>query len=337
MPPTIPAGVVLRARYRVVRLLHQSRHANVYMVEDQHLKGHVWAVREMQLVAADPFERNRIAQQFHQEAQQLSLLSHPNLAKVVDFFAEGTSLYIVREYVHGNDLGQLLQSRTMPLPEKEALQSTLQVLEALIHVHGRKMPAIFYRELAARNIIILKAGEVKLLDLGLARVFHPVGDSDAVARAGSLDYAAPEQFSENGNFDQRSLVYSVGALLYHMLTRRNPSLTPFALEPVEDINPTITVATEEIVHRATEEDPRDRYGSLADLRKAVVAALKAPMPPARGTRTVKKTAAGWEAGALAADDESYDGSIWNWVLAFFMLSLMTGALVAIYYYFFRAT
>lgn len=336
MPPTIPAGVVLRARYRIVRLIHQSRHANVYMVEDQHLKGHVWAVREMQLVAVDPFERARMAQQFQQEAQQLSLLSHPNLAKVVDFFSEGTNLYIVREYVHGSDLGQFLQGRTMPMPEKEALQATLQVLDALIHIHGRKMPAIFYRELAARNIIMLKAGEVKLLDLGLARLFHPLGDSDAVARAGSLDYAAPEQFSENGNFDQRSLVYSVGALLYHMLTRRNPSLSPFALEPVEDINPTISVATEEIVHRATEEDPRDRYGSLSDLRKAVVTAMKAPSASPGTGRGRKGGRGGWEPGAVPQDEDGYDGSIWNWVLAFFMLSLMTGALVAIYYYFFRA-
>ena len=142
MSPTFPMGVVLRTRYRIVRLLHQSRHANIYLVEDRHLPGHIWAVREMQLVAVEPMERRRMSAQFQSEAQQLSLLSHINLARVIDFFADGNNLYVVREYVNGSSLDQLLSARSSPLPEREATQIALQIQDALAFLWGRKQPAI---------------------------------------------------------------------------------------------------------------------------------------------------------------------------------------------------
>lgn len=329
MPPAIPLGVSLRARYRIVQLLHQSRHANIYLAEDQHLPGHMWAVREMQLLAVDNFEKNRIMSQFHAEALRLSQLTHPTLARVLDFFVDGNNLYIVREYVHGSDLGHLLSSRAMPLSEREALQVITQIVEAITYIQSRKLPPVFFRELTAQNIIVAKTGSVKLVDLGLASVFQ-AGDPQSQQQVGSLDYASPEQFSEAGAFDQRSLVYSVGAILYHMLTRRNPALSPFALEPVEEINPNISEGVEDIVHRSTEIEPRDRYASLADLKKALQQAMKGPDAAGRrgsGNRS-------WNGGA-PLEEGPMDAPVWNWILGFFLLALMSGALLAIYYYFFR--
>jgi serine/threonine-protein kinase len=340
MPPTIPKGKVMRNRYRIHQLLHQSRHANIYLVEDQHLRGNVWAVREMQLFAVDSFEKSRIVAQFNAEGQVLSSLAHPGLAKVVDFFTEGNNLYIVREYVHGTDLGQLLEGRNTPLGERDALSAIAQVLEAIMYLWSRKLPAIFFRELCAQNIIFCKGGEVKLLDLGLARVFQPSGDPEALARVGSIDYASPEQFSEGGTFDQRSLVYSVGAILYHIMTRHNPALSPFSLEPVAALNPNVSPAVEEIVNRATENDPRNRYQTLAELKKVVAAAAKAPQAVAnapRGWQAREPKPSMWEVSASATDDETdtVESSAFSWTLGLFMLLIMSSALCAIYYYFFR--
>lgn len=337
----IPMGAVLRSRYRVTQILHQSRHADIYMAEDQHLKDRVWAVRVMQLFSVDPYERNRVVNEFNAEAQRLSQLDHPNLAKVVDFFVDGNNLYIVREFVQGTDLEQLLSGRVLPLSDREALLAAAQILEAIIYLVGRKVPAIFFRELTAHNIILCKNGQIKLLDLGLARVFQP-NDSDAMMRVGSLDYASPEQFSEEGNFDQRSLVYSVGAILYHMLTRRNPALSPFALDAVEDLNPNVSAAVEEIVHRATENHPRNRYNSLVELRKAIQAALRSPAGAGRTSRSRAAAPRGFDQDTwkvrMEADgdrEEAIDGSIWHWILVAVLVSLMSGALLAIYYYFVR--
>jgi len=330
LPPTIQPGVVLRARYRIVQVLNQSRHANVYLVEDQHLTGRVWAVREMQLLAVDNYEKNRVMAQFQAEALRLSQLSHANLAKVLDFFIEGNNLYIVREYVHGTPLGQMLSGRAMPLSEREALNCLGQILEAITYLMSNKVPAVFFRELTAENILVSKSGSVKIIDLGLAGLFA-TGGPDSQQRVGSLDYASPEQFSENGAFDQRSLVYSLGAMLYHMLTRRNPALSPFALEPIEEINPNITPAVEDIVHRCTEIDPRDRFATLADLKKNLAQAVKTPnAPKGRGAKS-----SAWDGAADAFHEESGENSVWNWALGIFLLTLMSGALLAIYYYILR--
>lgn len=342
VPPTIPKGAVLRNRYRITQLLHQSRHADVYLVDDQHLKDRVWAVRVMQIYTTDPYERGRIVQEFTAEAQRLSVLEHPNLAKVVDYFVEGNNLYIVREFVQGTDLEGMLGGRTMPFTDREALLAVSQILDAVTYLVGRKVPAIFFRELTAHKIILCKNGQVKLLDLGLAGAFQP-NDRDAMMRVGSLDYASPEQFSEDGAFDQRSLVYSAGAILYHMLTKRNPALSPFALDPVEEVNPHVSSSVEEIVHRSTENDPRGRYGSLTDLRKAMQNAMKSPGSTARA-RARAKPSDGWQVEMrsrtpLPVDDDDeatiQDGSIWHWILVAVLVSLMSGALLAIYYYFFR--
>ncbi|NDD27548.1 MAG: serine/threonine protein kinase [Proteobacteria bacterium] len=335
MSPSIVTGTVLRARYRITQLLHQSRHAEIYLVEDQHLRDRVWAVRVMPVYSVDPYERNRVMGDFLTEAQRLSQIEHPSLAKVVDYFAEGNNLYIVREFVHGTDLDQLLSTRVMPLTEREAIAAVLQIVDAVSYLLGRKVPAIFFRELTAKNIIICKNGQVKLLDLGLARAFSSQ-DSEALMRMGSLDYASPEQFSESGTFDQRSLVYSTGAILYHMLTRRNPALSPFALDPIEEVNPNISGAVEDLVHRATENDPRDRHASLAELKKHLQSASRAPKesPKTRASRGLARD--GWQVRTPTEDEEeSFDGSIWHWILVAVLVSLMSGALLAIYYYFFR--
>lgn len=327
--------MVLRARYRVTQLLHQSRHAEIYLVEDQHLKDRVWAVRIMPVYSVDPYERTRVVGEFNAEAQRLSQLDHPTLAKVVDYFVDGNNLCIVREFVHGTDLEALLAGRALPLAEREALQAASQILDVMVYLQGRKVAPVFFRELTAKSIIISKNGQVKLLDLGLARVFMTL-DAEAMMRVGSLDYASPEQFSENGTFDQRSLVYSVGAILYHMLTRRNPALSPFALDAVEEVNPNISTQVEEIVHRATENDPRSRYASLADLKKHLQVASRAPGAAPRGKSRKTSERDGWQVRPPSEEDEeSYDGSIWHWILVAVLVSLMSGALLAIYYYFFR--
>jgi serine/threonine protein kinase len=177
----------------------------------------------------------------------------------------------------------------------------------------------------------MQNGSVKLLDLGLASVFQSVGDQESLNRVGSMDYASPEQFSEGGTFDQRSLVYSVGAILYHVLTRRNPAQSPFALDPVEEINPSISPAVEEIVNRCTEIEPRDRYATLTELKKSIQAALKTPgaPPPRKGSKAQL-----WETGQLDEEDHN-DSSMWNWMLGVVLMVLMSGALIAIYYFFFR--
>lgn len=318
MSRTFPRGTVLRSRYRIAQLLHQSRLANVYLVEDQHIQGRVWAVKELPLVAVDAHERQRVVQRFTRDATVLASLSHPNLSKVVDYFAEGSCLYLVREYVHGTDLRAYLASRVLPIVDREAISAGLQVIDALMYLQSKRFPAIFYREFHSGNVVMCPDNQVKVIDLGLAQLFQAAADEDA-QRIGSLEYSAPEQFAEDGTFDGRSLVYATGALLYHMLTRRNPSLSPFDLMPIAELNSAVSRGLAETVQRATQVDPRNRYPTLGDLRRRLQLLMRdLEMSRSRGRGS-------------SGSGINLSKVVMNGVLAFFFVALVGGVLLLAYY------
>ncbi|HEY3999167.1 MAG TPA: hypothetical protein VGO93_09900, partial [Candidatus Xenobia bacterium] len=132
-----------------------------------------------------------------------------------------------------------------------------------------------------------------------------------------LEYSAPEQFTEGGSFDGRSMVYAVGALMYHMLTRRNPQASPFQLAPVGEFNPTASRSVVDTVHRATQNDPGRRFQTLADLR-----------------RKLQSLARDYEAGRHRAGPSrplNLQRVILNGALAFFFVALIGGVMLLFYY------
>ncbi|MFH0803041.1 MAG: serine/threonine-protein kinase [bacterium] len=270
-------GMILRSRYKIARIIYQSQMFNVYYVEDLHLKGKVWAIKEMKMVAVDPQEKNRIMSQFHAEALNLTALSHPNIAKVVDFFIDSNSLYIVREYAPAVDLGNVIKKD--PIEEKEVLSWGIQMADALNYLFSRKMPAVFFRELNLGNILVSGQGNITLIDLGLARLFQTRQDLEAIKRTGSMDYAAPEQFSEEGIFDMRTLVYNLGAILFHCLTKVNPASTPFNLPAPQSLRPEVSDKFNQIILKATRYDPRERYPNLQEMVKDLKGAMEQYQSP----------------------------------------------------------
>ncbi len=264
-------GMVLRSRYRISRIIYQSQMFNVYYVEDLHLKGKVWAIKEMKMVAVDPQERNRILSQFHAEALNLTSLSHPNIAKVVDFFIDSNNLYIVREYAPAVDIANVIQKDD--IEEREVLSWGIQLADALNYLYNHKLPAVFFRELNLGNILVSGQGNITLIDLGLARLFQTRQDLESIKRTGSMDYAAPEQFSEEGIFDARTLIYNLGAILFHCLTRVNPASTPFNLPAPQSLNPGISEKANQIILKATRYDPRERHQNLQELSRDLKSAM----------------------------------------------------------------
>jgi serine/threonine-protein kinase len=263
--------MILRSRYRISRIIYQSQMFNVYYVEDLHLKGKVWAIKEMKMVAVDPQERNRILSQFHAEALNLTSLSHPNIAKVVDFFIDSNNLYIVREYAPAVDIANVIQKDD--IEEREVLSWGIQLADALNYLYNHKLPAVFFRELNLGNILVSGQGNITLIDLGLARLFQTRQDLEAIKRTGSMDYAAPEQFSEEGIFDARTLIYNLGAILFHCLTRVNPASTPFNLPAPQSLNPRISEKANQIILKATRYDPRERHQNLQELTRDLKSAM----------------------------------------------------------------
>jgi serine/threonine-protein kinase len=251
--------------------------AAVYQVADTHIRGKIWAVKEMSAAAiTNPTEKLQALEAFRREAELLSRLSHPNVPRVVDFFGEGGKQYLVMEFIEGRTLEEKLSQLGRPLSETEVRPWAEQLCDVLDHLHGHHPPIIF-RDLKPGNVMIDRAGNVKLIDFGIVRFFQPGKARDTVS-FGTAGYAPPEQYGK-GQTDARSDIYSLGATLHHLLTGHDPALTPFQFQPLRKLNPGVSAAMETAVMCALEHDPARRWPSASKMRQAMNKTPPAPPRP----------------------------------------------------------
>lgn len=283
--PDLHTGAILQntllgGRYSVVRKLGQGGMGAVYLVSDTRLSGKLWAVKEMSDAAlTDPLEKQSAVQAFKNEAALLASLEHPNLAKVVDFFADLGKHFLVMDYIEGHTLAELLQGRQQPFSEAEVLPWAEQLCQVLHYLHSQPQPIIF-RDLKPGNIMLDRTGKVRLIDFGIARLFKPGKERDTMSY-GTTGYAPPEQFGK-GQTDARSDIYSMGATLHHLLTLRDPADQPFRFPPVRTLNPSVSPHVDEAIMKAVEQEPEKRWQHVEDFAQALCASFvptKSPFSP----------------------------------------------------------
>ena len=282
MPPLLAEGSRLRARYKIVKLLSHSRLRNIYIAEDQHQRGKHWVIRQMQPVGIDSGDRGWLMGQFEAEARLLSTLEHPSLPKLVDFFAQESHLYVIREFVPGLDLAVILSQKGGRLSERDSLQVGLSLTDLMQYLLRKKLPPVMFRELSLANLVFTPEGQTKLIDFGFSRLFQ------RATRMGSPDYAAPEQFSEDAEIDARTLVYNVGAMMYHLVTGHNPGTTPFSLPPIWSLNSGVGEKAGALIEKATQNEPRHRFANPSELAKAISQALATKSKPPKISDRVRK-------------------------------------------------
>jgi tRNA A-37 threonylcarbamoyl transferase component Bud32 len=242
----------------------------------------------LKLLAPERADDPQFAARFEKEAHALAALNHPNIVGVYDFGQAGGFYFLLMEFVDGVNLRQLLQTKR--LTPKEALSIVPPVCEALqcAHDHG-----IVHRDIKPENLLMDRAGTVKIADFGIAKMVSDQSDpsdrtrlTDLLASQvqGTPDYAAPEQ--QNGTADHRADIYSLGVVLYEMLTgeRPNENLTP----PSKRVQ--VDIRIDEIVLRALERTPELRFQTAAEFRTVVEsAAVRPPPAPPRTTLAVAMT------------------------------------------------
>jgi len=259
-------GRILDNRYEILELIGMGGMALVYRARCHRLNRMVAIKILKEDLAGDEEFRRR----FHTESQAVAMLSHPNIVAVYDVSRSGKIEYIVMELIEGITLKQYINRKGL-LNWKEALHFTTQVIKALSHAHSR---GIIHRDIKPHNIMILKDGSVKVADFGIARLLA-VQNTLTQEALGSVHYISPEQ-AKGGHIDARSDIYSVGVVMYEMLTSRLPfvgeSAVSVAIQHISaiplmprDINPDIPVGLEDITMHAMEPDIKLRFTTAEEM------------------------------------------------------------------------
>jgi eukaryotic-like serine/threonine-protein kinase len=269
-------GKKLGGRYQMIDRVGGGGMAVVYKAKDLLLNRFV-AIKVLNESLSNDAEFIR---RFNREAQAAASLSHPNIVNVYDVGQDGYTHYIVMELVAGLTLKQYIQEHG-PLPVKEAAEIAMQICDGLAHAHENQ---IVHRDIKPHNILLGANGRVKVTDFGIARAASSSTITQAGSVMGSVHYFSPEQ-ARGGVIGEKSDIYSLGILLYEMLTGQLPfdgdSAISIALkhlqDPVEDprkLNPNIPDHIASILLRALEKDPALRYSSAKAMMQDISYAVQ---------------------------------------------------------------
>ena len=262
-------GKRLDGRYELRELIGVGGMAYVYKAYDC-VDDRTVAVK----ILKDEFLSNEeFIRRFRNESKAIAILNHPNIVKVLDVGFGEHLQYIVMEYIDGITLKEYLDQRR-DIRWKEAVHFTVQILRALQHAHDK---GIVHRDIKPQNIMLLSDGTIKVTDFGIARLSRTeqratVGGDKAI---GSVHYISPEQ-ARGEITDEKADLYSVGVMLYEMLTGRLPfeadnavsvAIMQMQSEPTQprQLNPDIPEGLEQITLKAMQKDPDKRYQSAAEM------------------------------------------------------------------------
>lgn len=262
-------GKRLDGRYEIKEIIGVGGMAYVYKAYDT-IDDRIVAVKILkdEYLANEEFTRR-----FKNESKAIAILSHPNIVKVYDVSFGQRLQYIVMEYIDGITLKEYIEQQ-QDIKWKEAVHFTVQILRALQHAHDK---GIVHRDIKPQNIMLLPDGTIKVTDFGIARFSRQdIRATSATDKAiGSVHYISPEQ-ARGEITDEKADIYSVGVMLYEMLTGRLPfeadnavsvAIMQLQSEPKmpRDINPSIPEGLEDITIKAMQKDPSKRYQSAAEM------------------------------------------------------------------------
>ncbi|MCB0199432.1 MAG: protein kinase [Anaerolineae bacterium] len=270
MAEVIRTNTILNGRYLVQRKLGQGGMGAVYLAEDTRSRRPV-AIKVARLVG--PNDRA----QFRREASYLRKLHHHGLPRVWDIFSDTQNDFLVMEYIPGDDLETLVQSKGSQ-PEWLVLRWADELLDSLEYLHSQD-PPIIHRDIKPGNLKLRQDETLVLVDFGIAKEFVPGMDTFAGATAVTPGYSPLEQYS-GANTDARSDLYAVGATLYFLLSGQPPPPAPdratgdARLVSLLEVAPKTTPATDMLVRRAMSISRDQRWASAAEMRHAADAAAR---------------------------------------------------------------
>lgn len=276
----LTAGTMLSNRYLIQETIGVGGMGAVYKARDLHFPNvtKLVAVKEMVNRAHDPHIRETIIKNFEREANLLATLSHPAIPRIFDYFSQQERSYLILEFIQGKDLENILNESSGFIPVGQVLQWAIELCDVLDYLHNHQPEPIIFRDMKPSNAMINQHNHVVLVDFGIAKTFQ-IGEKGTTI--GTEGYSPPEQY--RGEATALADIYSLGATLHHLLTRRDPRLEPpfsFSERPITAINPNVSKDLEMVIHRALQYEPGDRFQSAKEMREALLEiAYKQSLPP----------------------------------------------------------
>ena len=248
-------GFLVAGKYKILDVIGRGGMSVVYLAINEKAN-RSWAVKE--LIRKD----SKAAGISKKEIELLKKLHHPGIAGIVDVIEQKESQLIVMDYVEGHSLDQVLKEQGV-CSEQEVLDIGIQLCEVLEYLHNRRPPVI-YRDLKPSNVMKKPDGKLVLIDFGAAREYRKYSDGDTVL-LGTRGYAAPEQYESQGQTDARTDIYSLGVMMFELVTGESPH----RLCPVRKIRPELSVGLESILEICTRTEPEERFSSCVELKYAL--------------------------------------------------------------------
>jgi serine/threonine protein kinase/tetratricopeptide (TPR) repeat protein len=279
----VPGQII--SHYRIVEKIGAGGMGVVYRAHDEQLDRDV----ALKVLPAGLLAEEAARKQFRKEALALAKLNHPNIETIYEFSSDNGMDFLAMELIRGEPMDQLLDKG--PLAEGELIRLGTQFAEGLAAAHEQ---GVIHRDLKPANLFVTPDGRIKILDFGLAKLFHPELTVDATRSvtietgsiSGTVPYMSPEQL-RGLPVDVRSDIYAAGAVLFEMATGKRPypqmqtaelmgAILLQPLPPPRSVNPNVSPKLERIISKSLQKEPAERYQSARELRAALMGMNSAP-------------------------------------------------------------
>lgn len=253
-------GSIIDKKYKVLNVIGQGGMSTVYLAMNERANKQ-WAIKEFR---KDDVEKSKVSlASIKTETELLKKLSHPNLPSIVDIIDHEGSILIIMDYIEGNTLKKAVDEYG-PQPQEMVIDWAVQLCDVLGYLHSQN-PPIIYRDLKPSNIMLKPNGQIMLIDFGTARQYKDENIEDTIC-LGTRGYAAPEQFGGQGQTDERTDIYCLGATIYHLVTGKNPSEPPYEMLPIRQWDESLSKGLEQIILKCIQNDPDKRYQNCETLQ-----------------------------------------------------------------------